>query len=63
MEKTLIADGFKITIRLFENQASQNSFVEDLKAQGYELAHDEQVKPKTYHLCLDELGVVYYDLT
>lgn len=61
MIKTIVVDGFKITLRVFEDQESQKNFVEELKAAGYELGGDEVVKPNTYHLCLDGLCVIYND--
>jgi hypothetical protein len=61
MIKTIVVDGFKVTIQFFEDQESQAAFIEELKNHGYELGEDERIKPNTYHLCLDGLGVMYND--
>lgn len=61
MIKTIVVDGFKITLRVFEDRDSQEAFIEELKNRGYELGEDEVVKPNTYHLCLDGLGIMYND--
>jgi hypothetical protein len=62
MIKTIVVDGFKITIQFFEDRESQVAFVEDLKNRGHELGEDESVEPNTYHLCLDGFGVIYNDM-
>ena len=54
---------YTITILLFENGTSKQNFIAELEEKGFTPASDdEKTEPNTYHVCFNDLGVIYYDL-
>jgi hypothetical protein len=74
--KTIMAGQYRVTIKLCESKEALKKEIEALITSGYKSASsragelftdgykstDEVAQAKTYHLCFNDSGVMYYDL-
>lgn len=60
----LIAKGYKSASEEGQglNIESYESALQELNTEGYKYQSDGKAQDKTYHLCFNECGVIYYDL-